>query len=367
MTGVSGLVSVVMPVFNGEAYIAEAIESVLVQPYPQWELIVVDDGSTDQTRQVVETFGDPRIRYTRQTNQGQAAALNTGMALATGEYVTTLDADDWLTSESLPDRVQFLSEHAAYGAVYGDGFYCDAVGKPLARFSAYRPGNVTGDIYDVLIWTSLFGTGAPVMLRKRVLDQYALRYDERVVWCQDWEFYIRVAEHTTFGAIDTVTVRYRLHGSNMTTVLGDRRKREAVIYTEYKALASERFTRAAGEAKAKFFYSLLVEHLHGDPSEQDGIVASQPFKALPGPEQARLLRLMASGYLLEGKHTASARRWLRTAHALAPGDVRTRVAAALLGIHPALAGGAVRLWRQMQPGRVAVSPFDLAGKAAPAA
>src|SRR5258707_9363446 len=122
------LVSVLMPVFNGEVFIAEAIGSVLDQTYPHWELVVVDDGSTDSTAKIVREIGDTRIRYVYQRNRGQAAALNQGLRVACGEFVTTVYADDCLTPNSLADRVAYLEQNGDDGAVYGDGFYCDAKG-----------------------------------------------------------------------------------------------------------------------------------------------------------------------------------------------------------------------------------------------
>src|SRR5262245_60329647 len=112
----AGLVSIIMPAYNGERFITQAIDSLLAQTYTYWELVVVDDGSTDATANVVSSFDDPRIRYVAQENRGQAAALNHGLRLAKGEYVTTLDVDDWLTTNSLADRVAFLKQHPDFGA-----------------------------------------------------------------------------------------------------------------------------------------------------------------------------------------------------------------------------------------------------------
>src|SRR5215510_7816825 len=97
----SSLVSVIMPAYNGERFIKQAIESVFAQTYPNWELIVVDDGSTDNTVQIISSFADSRIVYIHQENRGQAAALNHGLGIARGKYITTLDVDDWLTPNSL--------------------------------------------------------------------------------------------------------------------------------------------------------------------------------------------------------------------------------------------------------------------------
>ncbi len=198
-----GLVSIVMPAFNGENFIRQAIDSVLSQTYSHWELIIVDDGSTDHTAQVIRGYGDdPRIRSVYQENRGQAAALNHGLELARGAYVTTLDTDDWYTSNSLQDRVGFLENHPEFGAVYGDGIYCDVNGNALRRFSEYRIGNVTGDVYDTLITSPFFGTGANVTIRREIIEDSQIRYDDNIFWCQDLDFYIRVAEKCSFGLVE---------------------------------------------------------------------------------------------------------------------------------------------------------------------
>ena len=128
------LVSIIMPAYNGEKFIDQAINSVIDQTYDNWELIVIDDGSQDGTKEIVQNYKDPRIRYFYQYNQGQAAALNKGLDLARGEFITTLDVDDWYTPTSLEDRIEFLISYPQFGAVYADGYYCDIHGNPIMLF-----------------------------------------------------------------------------------------------------------------------------------------------------------------------------------------------------------------------------------------
>lgn len=215
----NGLVSIVMPVHNGEKYISEAIQSVIDQSYDRWQLIIVDDGSTDNTKAAVGRFDDPRVEYIYQTQSGQASALNRGLDLAKGDYYTTLDSDDWLTRSSLSARVSFLEEWGEFAAAYGDGYYCSQVGKRLSRFSDHRSENVTGGMYGVLIITSLFGTGAALLLRRDFLEAHSLRYDNEIEWCQDWDFSIRVAEMGKIGYVDVPVVNYRLHSTNMSITM----------------------------------------------------------------------------------------------------------------------------------------------------
>ena len=163
-------VSIIMPLYNGANFVVEAVESVIRQSHRRWQLVVVDDGSTDNSAAIVQAYRDQRIRYVYQSNRGQAAALNHGIRLADGDYITTLDADDFLTPSSLFDRVRFLDANQSYGAVYADGSYCEPAGRPFLKFSANRPQNPIGDVYDDLLLSCFFATGAPVMVRRDVIQ-----------------------------------------------------------------------------------------------------------------------------------------------------------------------------------------------------
>ena len=357
------LVSIIMPAYNGEAYIAQAIDSVRAQQYENWELIVVDDGSTDTTAQIVSAYEDPRIHLNYQENRGQAAALNHGLDRASGEFITTLDVDDWLTPNSLLDRVRFLEQHPEFGAVYGDGYYCDGDGKPICRFSEYRVGNVDGDVYDVLIATPFFGTGANVMVRSQVFEVQDIRYDESIVWCQDYDFYIRLAEKTSFGVIDAVLLWYRLHEANMTMSMPVGQRLESLIRTKFKVLASPRFPEVAEAAKVEYFYTLLSGDLQDRLDDQTFIFQHPQFQTLPKKQRAKLLRIVANDYLLIGENLPAAREWLKQARSLAPFDLKTISASAMIGLNPSFTKLILKSWRQAssqkQAGR---SPFELVRK-----
>lgn len=343
-----GLVSILMPAYNGVAYIQQAIASVIAQSYTDWELVIVDDGSTDATAQIVVGYQDPRIRYVFQENRGQAAALNQGLALAEGEFITTLDVDDWLTVESLAGRVQHLNRHPEHSAVYGDGFYCDANGKLLMRFSDYRAGDIAGDVYSTLICSPFFGTGANVMLRRELLDRHWLRYDESIVWCQDYDLYVRIAEVGLFGVVPTPTVWYRLHDANMTNSMPFGRRLESLIAMRQKILQSPRFAALPDNAKADFFHSVLNQELCGREADQIRWIESAPFQALPNRLQARILRLTAHTYLAHNQSLAHSRNLLRWSWKHDPFAPQTAVAVALAYMSPRLAEHAMRRWQRMQ-------------------
>jgi glycosyltransferase involved in cell wall biosynthesis len=341
----TGLVSILMPVYNGERFLRQAVESVLAQEYPHWELLFADDGSTDATRSIIVEYADPRIRYLHQPNGGQASALNLGLRHAEGEFITTLDADDWMPPASLAERVAYLQAHPEFGAVYSNGIYCAEDGATLAHFSDYCLTNVTGDVYDSLIVSNMFGTGAAVLIRHEHIQRLVLTYDEQIIWCQDWDFYLRLAEQITFGYIDTLAVNYRLHASNMTMQMTTERQRKSTIRTRQKVMASSRFEHVPVDKVEEFFYSFLLVDLGGQTAEQKDVVSSKVFANLPVARQARLVRLVANDYLLKNADRKICQEWLRLARAINPRDHKTFAVSLLFDIYTDLAKRAVRIYR----------------------
>lgn len=342
------LVSVIMPAYNGGKYIRRAIESVLAQTYSKLELIIVDDGSTDNTASIIRAYEDPRIRYIYQKNRGQAAALNRGLDLAQGAYITTLDVDDWFTPISISERVNFLDLHPEFGVVYGDGMYCEIDGKPLMRFSEYRVGDVVGDVYDVLINNPFFGTGGNVMVRRNVFDKYNIRYDESIVWCQDYDIYIRIAEHVSFGVIDAVTIWYCLHETNMTMTMPTEIRFESYLRMKNKVLASPRFLKISTSFKVEFFYNqILTCGLAHRLDDQMALAKDDHFRSLPRQQQAWLLRLAANHYISIGENAEFARTLLGNAWSLQPINPKTILSLILAYLNPDLAKWITKKWQQL--------------------
>jgi glycosyltransferase involved in cell wall biosynthesis len=149
---VRGLVSVVLPVHNGARYVAASIESVLLQTYRNLELILVDDGSVDETPRVLDSYRhDPRVRIIRQTNQKLPAALNTGFAESKGEYRTWTSDDNAMLPDTLLELVKFLERHSDVEMVYADQELIDEEGEPLLQ-SDYCPGYQTPPGGNLICW-----------------------------------------------------------------------------------------------------------------------------------------------------------------------------------------------------------------------
>lgn len=335
-------VSVVVPTYNYADYLPEAIRSVLAQTLADWELIVVDDGSTDNTAATVAHFVDSRIHYVYQNNRGPSAARNRGFDLARGEYVTMLDADDWLAPNGLEDRAALLDKHPEYGAVYSDGYICDQNGRPLCRLSDNRADNFVGDIYNELVQGNFFGTLSPVMTRRRVLMQLGIRHDECNIFVEDWDFLIRLAEHVDFGYADSVCVWYRQHGRNRTPVLSDPRSLDSHARTFLKVASSDRYAHIPLATRARIYSLLVPIYLHGHPDGQQAVIDSSGFRSLPRRHQARIARLAASMYLLGERPAPWTAAWLCRAWVAWPPDWKSGLLAACAALSP---GATARLFQ----------------------
>ncbi len=193
-------VSVVIPTYNRAHLLGRAIQSVLNQTYHDFEIIVVDDGSTDNTEEVVKSFNDPRIHYTRHDqNRGGSAARNTGIKMARGEYIAFQDSDDeWLPEKLQKQMKVFESAPPEVGVVY-TGFWrieCDKrIYIPSGKISR-KEGNIQGELLK-----GNFVTTQATVLKKECFEKAGM-FDQRLPRFQDWELFIRISKYYEFKCID---------------------------------------------------------------------------------------------------------------------------------------------------------------------
>src|SRR5215218_7389004 len=207
-----GLVSVVIPCYNQAHFLDEAIESVLSQSYTNFEVIVVDDGSEDETARVASGYAleDPRVCLIRQQNRGLAGARNRGLAEARGEYVVFLDSDDRLLGDALAVGVRELESHPRCAFVSGQFRGIAADGSLLWR--PYEPP-VERDGYLMLL-QYCFGMPAVVMYRRWVFGEVG-GFDGSVDAAADWDLYLRIARRYPIYHHGEVLADYRQHGTSM--------------------------------------------------------------------------------------------------------------------------------------------------------
>lgn len=206
------LVSVVIPVYNGERYLAQAIESVLAQTWPHVELIVVDDGSTDGSAGIIAGYG-PRLVAVRQENRGVAAARNAGMERATGRFIALLDQDDWWRPEKAERQVALMLEDRRVGLVHtGVDHFDEGLGRftgPLAPLA--RPDLLVGDCFRRLLLDNQIYNSS-VMLRASVLRRVGLCDPQiRGNTVQDYDLWLRVARRARLAYVPEPLVVFRVH------------------------------------------------------------------------------------------------------------------------------------------------------------
>jgi glycosyltransferase involved in cell wall biosynthesis len=334
MTG--DLVSVMMPAYNAEQYIGLAIESVLAQRYPGWELIIVDDGSTDRTAEIAASYQDPRIRILRQANQGESAARNAALESSKGVFVAFLDADDLFQLDHLEATVNFLRSHPEFEAVYTDGYHINGEGKQLSPLSARRRGPFAGWIYEEVVRASdVIGPPGCILMRFQPILDESLRFDPAIIIGPDWDFVLRYAENHPFGYIQDRTYLYRVHQSNITKTTAGSKRAISLATCRTKAIKTQKFGSCSAEVRYRVFYDLLINHLSGMPDRQAAAIGWQEFQALPQEMQAKLLRLMASKAILTGGDEVQIKSWLGSSLKLNRSDWRALLLQAAYPVSPA--------------------------------
>lgn len=356
---IPSLVSVMMPAYNAERYIGQAIESVLCQTYQNWELIVVDDGSTDATADVVSRYQDSRIRLLRQANGGEASARNTALRHMRGEFVAFLDADDAYLPEHLEATTSYLLAHPEHDGVYTDGYHIDQDGNLLKSLSSRRRGPFEGWLFEQLVRASdVFGPPICLLLRRAPILERQLTYDTRIVIGPDWDFNTRFAQHASFGYLPRMTCLYRVHLSNISIVTQAQKRTASLALCREKAIQLEGFSRCSLETRRYVFYELLVELLRNQPERQEEVTHWHQFKQLPPADQARLYRLMASHAQPDLHRSVTVRRWLRQARRLMPSDWRSTLLYSLHWISPRLYSWLLSLRSSRDETKVQTSPLS---------
>ncbi|MGI4824391.1 MAG: glycosyltransferase [Janthinobacterium lividum] len=200
------LVSVVIPCYNHGRYLVEALTSVWAQDYLAVEILVIDDGSTDDTREVALRYAS--VRYYYQPNQGPSAARNAGIARSSGEYLVFLDADDWLLPHALSRNAQYLRQNPRLAFVSGGH---QKVQASTSIVTAVHQ-EVNNNHYYHLLWGNYIGMHAAVMYQRWAFA--AVQYDPALRYCEDYDVYLRLARRFPVANHEQLIAAYRLHDTN---------------------------------------------------------------------------------------------------------------------------------------------------------
>lgn len=229
MKHVTPLVSVVIPMYNVERYIAGAIDSVLAQTYENFELLLIDDGSPDNSVAVAKTYSDPRIRVISQENKGLAGARNTGINYAKGKYIALLDADDLWSKHKLYEHVKHLEAKPNVDISYCPSLFIDEEGQALGLGQYPKLYNISK---QEILCRNPVGNGSAAVIRARLIDKikqahiisesaHLSYFDERLRQSEDIEFWLRCAlsHQAVFEGIPEPLTYYRLNQDGLSANL----------------------------------------------------------------------------------------------------------------------------------------------------
>jgi glycosyltransferase involved in cell wall biosynthesis len=280
----SGKVSIIMNCYNSDKYLADALDSVLTQSYPDWELIFWDNGSTDASGRIATDYAarDPRIRYYyTQDNVRLGKARNKALEQARGDYITFLDCDDMWLPEKLAAQVSLFDRNSEIDFIYGNFLVLgQAVSKPAYPLSEALPsGAVTGHLltkYRLNLQTVIF--------RATLLTGQAEWFDPALELCEEMELFLRMSLTGTFQYQKETLVKYRIHGNQLTVRKFDRFYEErgyiiAKLVRDQKNFAA-RYETEIGAYNATMLFDKSSDYvLQGRRREAIGLLSDVKFRA----------------------------------------------------------------------------------------
>ncbi|MEA5567050.1 glycosyltransferase family 2 protein [Anabaena sp. UHCC 0399] len=206
-------VSVIIPAYNAMQYLPETVSSVFQQTFTNFEILIINDGSSDNIQEWVLNLTDKRVKLISQQNQGVSVARNTGISQAQGEYIAFVDADDLWDATKLEKQVSFLDNNPTIGLVHSWMAVIDEQGKPTGRIMA---SDTEGSAWKQLVEKNTVACSS-VMVRRlcfQTVEGFSPRQNEYPVDVEDWEMWIRIAAHYPFAVIKEPLIFYRQHISN---------------------------------------------------------------------------------------------------------------------------------------------------------
>jgi len=206
-------VSVIIPAYNAMAFLPSTLKSISEQTFTDYEVIVVNDGSSDGIENWITQNAEPKIKLISQQNQGAAGAKNTGLTHAQGEYIAFLDADDLWEKTKLEKQVRILEDNPEVGLVYTWVGSIDEHGRPRPKV---RINNVQGDVWEKLLEHNIVECGSVALVRRQCYEHVGW-FDQSLPssYGEDWDMWLRISVHYLFKVIQEPLVSYRAHSNNL--------------------------------------------------------------------------------------------------------------------------------------------------------
>ncbi len=265
------LISVVIPVYNGEKTIQETIKSVLNQTFQSLELIIVNDGSNDETLKVISIIKDPRIKVFSYPNAGLSATRNRGLAHATGEYISFIDADDLWTPDKLEAQLKVLQENPQAAVAYSWTDWIDEFGQFLRRGTSM---SVNGDVYAKILLIDFIASGSNTLIRRQALTEVG-GFDESLTHSEDWDLWMRLAKRYHFAAVSSPQILYRKSSNSWSCNIAQMEEAGLQIIERAFTQAPESLVPLKPFSIANLYKSLTLRALEGSPGRKRGLTAAR--------------------------------------------------------------------------------------------
>lgn len=289
-------ISVIIPAYNKARLTVETVESVLAQTYKNIEVIVVDDGSTDDTRKCLEPYFT-RIRYIYKKNSGACSARNQGLRLSSAEYVGFLDCDDIYLPQKVEHCVKYLEEHPDCGFVHTAAYFIDGMGRIVSKYS-HPQSRRAGWVYRRLLNRN-FICNSTVIARRSCFGRAGV-FDEKVFTPADWDMWLRLAKVYPLGYIDEPLTKYRVSASFIFANLDLAEKEELQVINKAFRFSPEIKKRERGKILSNIHRRFAMNYFLNNKRDK----ARQRFKTAFGNNifdfktvALYLCFLLAPGYL----------------------------------------------------------------------
>lgn len=270
-------ISVIIPIYNGEMTIRETIQSVLNQSFTDFEIIAIDDGSTDRTVEVVRSIKDPRVKVFSYPNAGQAASRNRGMDRASGEYFAFIDADDLWTPEKLETQLKALEENPEAGVAYS---WVDYINESNQYVRSGGRINVNGNAYAHLLLTDFLENGSNPLVRRSAIEKVG-NFEETLPPSEDWDLWLRLAAEYDYVCVPHTQILYRIsstsQSSNVERVEASCRR---VLDRAFASKAAQKWQHLKAQSTANLYQYLTYKALENLHDRQRAKVATRFFNTI---------------------------------------------------------------------------------------
>ncbi len=263
------LISVIIPVYNGEKTIHETIKSVLNQTFSNFELIIVNDGSQDSTLEVISTIQDPRIKVYSYSNAGLAATRNRGISLAKGEYISFIDADDLWTVDKLESQLKALQENPKAAVAYS---WTEHIDESSQLFRSGPQQTFNGDVYARLLLEDFIGNGSNPLIRAQAFDEVG-NFDESLFAVEDWDMWLRLASRYHFVAVPYPQILYRMSINSMSSDVRKMEEASLRVIERAVAAAPETIGHLRQASLGNRYKFLTWKALDGTPEQRRALTA----------------------------------------------------------------------------------------------